>query len=91
MMAVNSGIILQPLKPTAIYHRQSKYNITVMEFQLVVIGLLLSAMCNLSKAAPAHHINQRQVELADGPDDVRWRLVSGLETIYLYAEKLVSV
>ena len=27
---------------------------------------------------------------AEGPDDVRWRVVSGLETTYLYTQKLVS-
>ena len=27
---------------------------------------------------------------ANGPDDVRWRLVSGLEGAYLYADEQVS-
>ncbi|CAI8023501.1 hypothetical protein GBAR_LOCUS13723, partial [Geodia barretti] len=52
-------------------------------FILTVISLV-----GWSEAAPAHHIHQRQVEQINGPHDVRWRLVSGLETAYFYIDKL---
>lgn len=44
--------------------------------------LLVVAWSNWSNAAPT--------STANGPDDVRWKLVTGLETAYMFAEKLVS-
>lgn len=59
-----------------------------MEYYLSFTSCVLLAVVwsSWSEAAPASTANQQ----ADGPDDVRWRIVSGLETAYVYAEKLVS-
>lgn len=60
-----------------------------MEYYLRLMScVLLVVVCSSwSEAAPASTANQQ----ANGPSDVRWRIVSGLETAYMYAEKLVSI
>ena len=60
-----------------------------MEYRLFILCTFLAVICSWSEAAPAHTRHQRQLE-ADGPHDVRWRLVTGLETAFLYAGRLVS-
>ena len=59
--------------------------------RLFILCALLAVICSWSEAAPAYTHHQRQMmDEADGPHDVRWRLVTGLETAFLYAGRLVS-
>lgn len=62
---------------------------------VVLLCILLPSVIILfgqTEGAPAPNLHQRQVpESANGPDDARWRLVSGLETAYLYITKLVII
>lgn len=61
-----------------------------MENLFVTLFSLAIILYSWSEAAPSHYIDERQLDQADGPDDDRWRLVSGLETAYLYTQKLVN-
>lgn len=58
--------------------------------QLRLCILIATSLVAWSEAAPVRDIHQRQVEQINGPHDVRWRLVSGLETAYFYIDKLVN-
>lgn len=56
-----------------------------MQSHLLISSLLLSLTLSWSNAMPV----PRSVS-ADGPHDVRWRLVAGMETVHNYVVKLVS-
>ena len=64
-------------------HSSSRVWLT-MQSHLLLSCLLLSMTLSWSYATPLPS------EAADGPHDVRWRLVSGMETAYRYAIKLVG-
>ena len=68
------------------------WSLTKMEHHLLTLCVLpvVMLLVGWAEAAPAHDFHQRQVEQANGPHDVRWKLVSGLETAYFYIQKLVN-
>lgn len=57
---------------------------STMQSHLLLSCLLLSLTLSWSNAAPTPSTR------ANGPHDVRWRLVSGMETLFKYTIKLVS-
>ena len=62
-----------------------------MERRFFLSSVLLTILYSWkNEAVPVRDIHQRQVDQAEGLDDVRWKLVSGLETAYIYTEKLVN-
>ena len=56
-----------------------------MQSHLLLSCLLLSLILSWSYAMPVP-----QSDVASGPDDVRWRMVAGMDTALHYAIRLVS-